>query len=51
MLGRLVMQDAYTPPLEGQVEVIDVSNLSEAIYNISISTPSGVVNKRLVIVR
>lgn len=51
MFGRLVMQDNYTPPSEGQLEVIDVSNLSEAIYNISINTPSGVVIKRLVIVR
>ncbi|MHB8403733.1 MAG: T9SS type A sorting domain-containing protein, partial [Bacteroidia bacterium] len=30
---------------------IDVSNLAEGIYNISISSNEGVVNKRLVIVR
>ncbi|HEX7413431.1 MAG TPA: T9SS type A sorting domain-containing protein, partial [Bacteroidia bacterium] len=51
MLGNIVMQHTYSPPSEGQGEAINVADLAEGIYNISISSNEGVVNKRVVIVR
>ncbi len=51
MLGKLVKQHTYSPPSEGKGEALDVSSLSEGVYNLSISTPDGVANKRVVIER
>ena len=47
MLGNILMQH----PSEGQGEAIDVSGLNEGIYNLSIATKAGVVNKRVVVVK
>ena len=51
MLGKLVMQHTYSPPSEGQGEAIDVSDLSEGVYNICISGNETIINKRVIIVR
>ncbi|HEX7412894.1 MAG TPA: T9SS type A sorting domain-containing protein, partial [Bacteroidia bacterium] len=47
MLGNTVKQSIIYNP----TSIISVADLSEGIYNISISSNEGVVNKRVVIVR
>jgi hypothetical protein len=44
--GRLV----FSQTINGKAS-IDASNLNEGVYNLSITTNEGVVNKRMVIVR
>ncbi len=52
MLGKEVLNRSLTPALsKGEGVTIDVSSLSEGVYNLSISTTEGVVNKRVVIER
>jgi Leucine-rich repeat (LRR) protein len=51
MLGKLVMQHTYSPPSEGLGEALDVSNISEGVYNLSVSTSEGIANKRVVIAK
>ena len=51
MLGNIIMQHLYSTPSEGQGEAIDVSGLNEGIYNLSIATKAGVLNKRVIILR
>ncbi|HEX7413447.1 MAG TPA: T9SS type A sorting domain-containing protein [Bacteroidia bacterium] len=48
---RQTIQPTPSPSKEGTSAAIDVSNLAEGVYNISIISSVGVVNKRLVIVR
>ena len=47
MLGNTVKQ----MPFNTQRSTINISDLNEGVYNISISNKDGVVNKRVVIVR
>jgi type IX secretion system substrate protein len=50
--GRMVLSQSLTPTLsKGEGVSIDASSLNEGVYNISIISNEGVVNKRLVIVR
>jgi len=53
--GKLVLSQNLTPTLrqaQGAIGVlIDASSLNEGVYNISIISNEGVINKRLVIVR
>ncbi len=50
--GKLVLSQSLTPALsKGEGVSIDASSLSEGVYNISLQSNEGVVNKRLVIVR
>ncbi|HEX7413967.1 MAG TPA: T9SS type A sorting domain-containing protein, partial [Bacteroidia bacterium] len=54
MLGKLVMQHTYSPPSEGIPrvgEAIDVSDLSAGVYNLSIISNEGVVNKKFIIAK
>ena len=48
---RQTLQPTPTPSKEGNSFAIDVANLAEGIYNISISSNEGGMNKRVVIVR
>ncbi|HEX7413564.1 MAG TPA: T9SS type A sorting domain-containing protein [Bacteroidia bacterium] len=47
MLGNIVKQSILYNP----TSIISITDLAEGIYNISISSNEGVVNKRVVIVR
>ena len=53
--GKIVLsqtiQSTPNPSKEGTTAAIDASKLNEGVYNISISSNEGVVNKKLVIVR
>ncbi|HEX7413107.1 MAG TPA: T9SS type A sorting domain-containing protein [Bacteroidia bacterium] len=51
MLGKLVMQQVYSPPSEGQGEAIDVSDLAEGLYLIRLSNAVGVQQQKLLISR
>jgi len=53
MLGNTVKQITTSPlpPSKGETVTIDVSNLNEGVYNISISHKEGTINKRVVIVK
>ncbi len=51
MMGKLVMQHTCFPPSEGQGEAINVADLNEGVYNISIASNGATANKRVVIVR
>jgi len=53
--GKLVLSQSLTPTLRqtqgAQTTTIDASALNEGVYNVSLISNEGVVNKRLVIVR
>jgi hypothetical protein len=48
----MVLSQSLTPTLsKGEGVVIDASSLSEGIYNVSITSGEGVLNKRVVVVK